>query len=167
MNSRCSRRLPCSRVASVGDVDLLACHVTPELVAPLIDAEGFSIELSVDRELSAGDRAALAGPATVLSHPVLARQPLEVKGLVSLDEGEVWVSVFVTGPGRFTDEVAETAEGWFQDLWDALRLGARPGAERLESPAQLLALARACREMDWDDALARAELTAPGAIPVA
>jgi hypothetical protein len=75
------------------------------------------------------------------------------------------VSVFVTGPGGSPTRWPRPPRV-VQDLWDALRLGARPGAERLESPAQLLALARACREMDWDDAGPR-EPDRARAIPVA
>lgn len=142
------------------EADLL--HVRPTVSEPLVDEMGFSVELSAQQPLSVRQGSALAAPALVLSRAILPLSPYEARALVSVDDDELWIALEVSGPGRFGDEAAARAHALFDDLWTAVWLGAREGAEGLRSEAQLLALADASRRMDWAHAVRAASATPAG-----
>jgi hypothetical protein len=128
---------------------------------PMVDIAGFSVELSSDRSVTADERVRLAPGAYAFRTTMLTRDPYDTQCLVSVDDDVLWVSLFITGPGQFDAAVSQFAEAWFRDLWDAVFLAGRPGAEHLQSAPQLLALARACRSMDWGSAVVWAGMTSP------
>ena len=137
-------------------------HVRPTLSEPMVDEVGFSVELSAQQSLSPEDAGALAGPALVLARPTLARSPHEARGQVSIEDGQLWVALEVSGPGEFDAPVVDRATALFDHLWTAVWLGAREVADHLRSEAQLLALADASRTKDWEGAVAAATSTPPG-----
>jgi hypothetical protein len=128
---------------------------------PLQDESGFSVELFAERAVSADELVRLAPVAETFGACSLTRTPFATQCLVSVDDDVLWVSRFVTGPGHFDDQAAGFARAWFDDLWDAVHLGEHREAAHLRSPAQLLALARACRSMDWGSAVLWAGMTSP------
>lgn len=136
-------------------------HVQPRTSVPLVDDLGFTVDVWAEHEIDGGEAAALAGPAQLLSGVVLTRKPFVTRGLVTVDDDALWVSVEVVGEGDYDGEVAIFARQWFDDLWDAVQLGAHPDAAGLQSAPQLLALARANRNMDWDSAVVWAGSTSP------
>lgn len=137
-------------------------HVRPTLSEPMVDEAGFSVELSAQQSLSPEEAGALVGPVFVLARPTLARSPHQAHGQVSIEDGQLWVALEVSGPGAFDTAAVDRATALFDDLWTAVWLGAREGAGHLRSEAQLLALAVSSRTMDWEGAVAAATSTAPG-----
>ena len=136
-------------------------YVEPRFSGPLIDDVGFTVDVWAERETDDVETAKLEGPAALLSGVVLTRRPYLARGLVTVDDDGLWVSVEVMSEGEYDAEVTTFARQWFDDLWDAVHLGAHPDAAELHSAPQLLALARANRSMDWDSAVVWAGFTSP------
>jgi len=146
-------------VVTVDDVQ--TAHAEPRISVPLVDEAGFAVDVWAEHEIELAEARALATPAEILSGVSLTRSPYAARALVTVDEDALWVSVEVVGEGQYTSDVEKFARLWFADLWDAVQLGAHPDAAGLQSAPQLLALARANRNMDWDSAVVWAGFTSP------
>ena len=99
-------------------------HSDPRFSVPLIDDVGFVVDVWAEREVAPGEGTALAAAAEALSGTVLTRDPYLARGLATVDDDVLWVSVEVVGEGRYDDSVSDFARGWFDVLWDAVQRGA-------------------------------------------
>jgi hypothetical protein len=97
-------------------VDLRAL---PDPVSDLVmDAEGFSVELSVQRELT-GAEASSFERAAIGMPPVLSMAGhREIRGLVSVEDDTLFVYVHELGPGPYDQAAADAARAALVTLWD-------------------------------------------------
>ena len=100
----------------------------PTIPTPVLDIaqdeEGYSAELSAERDLSAGEYNAISDACLRLGPVTQVNGQHEVRGLVSVDEDTLWVYVHQVGPGRFGPPEEQTARALLEQLWSAVHVAA-------------------------------------------
>jgi hypothetical protein len=111
--------------------------------------DGFAVDVWAERPVGAGDVSELQAAARLLARPTLMTAPASVRGVVTLDNSRLVVSVFmfVAGSGAYGPSMGAIAESSMCDLWNAVHLASRPEAAHLRTADQVLALARIRRAM--------------------
>jgi hypothetical protein len=88
------------------------------------EAEGFSAEVSLERDLAADELADFETAAAELPPVVRDVGPVRIRGMATVDDETLWVYVHAVGPGPFDDGAARAAERVLQDLWQAIHVAA-------------------------------------------
>jgi hypothetical protein len=96
----------------------------PAIPQPVLDVaqddDGYSAELSVERDLSPHEYEAFSDACLRLLPVVKVDGAHEVRGLVSVDEDTLWVYVHELGPGRYGREQEKAARDLLEHLWLAI-----------------------------------------------
>lgn len=115
--------------------------------SPELLDDGFAIDVWAERPVGAGDVSEFQAAARLLTCPTLMTAPASVRGVVTLDNSRLVVSVFMAGSGAYGASMGSIAERSLCDLWHAVHLASRPEAAHLRTADQVLALARIRRAM--------------------
>jgi hypothetical protein len=84
------------------------------------EAEGFSAEGSLERELGVDELADFETATAELPPVVRDVGPIRIRGMATVDDETLWVYVHAVGPGPFDDRAAQAAERVLGDLWRAI-----------------------------------------------
>ena len=124
MNSSSSGSARLPAVATVRVMSL----VLPPLPEPTLDVvedpEGFSAELSVERELSLEEIDAFEQAAASLPPVVLAESGRQFRGMATIDDDVLWVYVHATGPGPCDERALARARDLARNLWSSIHSAA-------------------------------------------
>jgi hypothetical protein len=96
-------------------------NVTWDVVS---EAEGFSAEGSVERELDARELADFEVAAAEMPPVVRDVGLIRIRGMATVDDETLWVYVHAVGPGSFDDTASGVAEDLLTDLWMAIHTAA-------------------------------------------
>jgi hypothetical protein len=81
------------------------------------EEDGYSAEVSVERELTESEWAAFSDAVRGLAPVVRVAGAHEVRGLVSLDDDTLWVSVHDVGPGPYDADRQAEDRRLIEELW--------------------------------------------------
>ncbi|MEI6361428.1 MAG: hypothetical protein WCP95_04785 [Actinomycetes bacterium] len=97
---------------------MLELPAMPELVQDVVqDAEGYDMELSAERRLSALEAESFGAAVLSMSPVVRVDESKRARGLVSVDDETLWVYVHSVGPGRFGPEEEAESRELLAELW--------------------------------------------------
>jgi hypothetical protein len=88
------------------------------------DDEGFSAELSIDRELSFREMAVFEAAAVHLPRVFRTEGQRRFRGMATIDDETLWVYVHVTGPGRCDQSAADGVRDMAAGLWTSIHAAA-------------------------------------------
>jgi hypothetical protein len=88
------------------------------------DAEGFSAEGSVERDLDENELTAFETAAALTPPVVRGAGPVRIRGMATVDDDTLWVYVHAVGPGPFDDSAAAAAQEALTELWTAIHTAA-------------------------------------------
>ena len=104
---------------------VLVLPAIPDPVSDLvIDAEGFSVELSVQRDLSDDEATSFADAATRIPPVVTIAGHREIRGLVAVEDDTLFIYVHEVGPGPYDAAAADAARNVLDALWHDAHLAA-------------------------------------------
>ena len=107
----------------MASVDLVVIG-RPALPSPhsdvALDSEGYSAESSVEYALADQDVAAFTEASRRTSTVVWVEGRHQARGLVSVDEGTMWVCVHSVGPGSYGAEQERLASRLLEHLWTSV-----------------------------------------------
>jgi hypothetical protein len=81
------------------------------------DPDGYSAELSVERDLAIREIGAFSAACLHLRPVACVSGESEVRGLVSVDDETLWVYVHEVGPGKYGPTQANAARDLLEHLW--------------------------------------------------
>jgi hypothetical protein len=96
----------------------------PAMPVPVLevaqDDEGYSAEVSVERDLAVNEYQAFSDACLRLAPAVTIDGEQEVRGLVSVDEDTLWVYVHDVGPGLYGPDRERVDRDLLEVLWRAI-----------------------------------------------
>lgn len=90
------------------------------LVDVAVDEAGFSVEATAEEVLSPAEAARLEAASEALGISTIVVDGYAFRGLASVEDDTLWVTVHASSPGRFDDEAARAAQVALRELWGAL-----------------------------------------------
>lgn len=90
------------------------------LVDVATDEAGFSVEATAEEAVSPDEAVRLDRASAALGISTIVVDGYSFRGLASVEDDTLWVTVHATSPGRFDDAAARAAQAALRELWGAL-----------------------------------------------